>query len=103
MPLSDRYSAKTDKIISDLEMKQKYRMEDLRNKVSAGACDKPDVNDHHPISLTPSHPPLETSCSCLHLPMSATCALPYPFPVWKLFREAVPERGSLRSGSCGVA
>ena len=54
-----------------------------------------------PIPLAPTIPPPYTYPSTSHF---APFAMPYPYPVWKLFRGDVPERGPLRSGSyCGAA
>jgi len=54
-------------------------------QTSTGACasDEKSALHHHP-SDPPTPPPL---------PMFATFKMPYPCPVWKLFRGAVPERG----------
>ena len=52
---------------------------------------------HHPNLKKTRRPPL-------NLPMFATFVMLYPYyPVWKLLRGDVPERGPLRSGSyCGA-
>jgi len=48
-----------------------------------------------------THQDLTFHRECL---LISTFAMPYPCPVWKLFRGDVPERGPLRSGSyCGAA
>ena len=53
-----------------------------------------------PLPLPPTIPPHTYP----PLPMFATFAMLHPYPVWKLFRGDVPERGPLRSGSyCGAA
>ena len=76
----------------------------LRNKESAGSCAKLDENDHPPTSpnhylpyprtiarRSPCLPPLQC-------PSFATFVMLHPYPVWKLLRGAVPERGLLDPG-----
>jgi hypothetical protein len=66
------------------------------------------------LTLTPPPPHFCHLCNavplpCLDiieppLPMFAAFAMLYSYPVWKLLRGDVPERGPLRSGSyCGTA